>query len=63
LLLIVKRSKNIDESEITKPNIIIGLDFSLAFFTGILIDEDALISLSLLSRFEKNLLTFKNKFN
>ena len=61
LLFIVKRSKNIDDNEIIKPNIINGFDFSLTFFTLILLDEDAF--LSLFKRFEKGLFTLKNKFN
>ena len=59
LLFIVYKSKIIDDNEITKPNIIIGLDFSLICLTGILLDKDKFLSLSLLSRFEKSLLTLK----
>ena len=60
LLFIVKSSKKIDNNEIIKPNIIIGVDFSLDFLTGKFLDADG--SLSLLKRFEKSLLTLKNKF-
>ena len=60
LLLIVKSSKNIDDNEIKKPNIINGFDFSLTFLTGIFTDDEFL-SLFLLRRFENNLLTLKNK--
>ena len=63
LLFIVKRSKKIDDNEIIKPNIINGLDFSLTCLTGILLDKVRFSSLSLLRRFEKSLLTLKNKFN
>ena len=63
LLFIVKSSKNIDDNEIINPNIIIGFDFKLTWFLRLLIDEDVFLSLSLLRRFEKNLLTLKNKFN
>ena len=57
------KSKKIDDNDTIKPNIIIGLDFSLTFLAGILIDKDLFLSLSLLRRFEKSLLTLKNKFN
>ena len=63
LLFIVKSSKNIDDNEIIKPKIINGFDFSLNFLTGIFIDEDVFLSLSLLRSFEKSLLTLKNEFN
>ena len=63
LLFIVKSSRNIDDNEIIKPNIINGLDFSLTCLTGIFLDKDKFLSLSLLRRFEKSLLTLKNKFN
>ena len=57
LLFIVKRSKNIEDSETIVPNIINGLDFSLSFF----LDKD--VFLSLLTIFEKGFFTFKSKFN
>ena len=60
LLFIVYKSKKIDDNEITKPNIIIGLDFSLSLLTGLLFDKDIFLSLSLLTRVEKSLLTLKN---
>ena len=62
LLFIVCRSKNIEDNEIMKPNIIKGFDFSLTLLTGKLVDEDEFLSLSLslLRRFEKSLLTLKN---
>ena len=63
LLFIVKSSKNIDDNEIINPKIIIGFDFSLTFLSGTLVEEDAFLSLSLFKRFEKSLLTLKNKFN
>ena len=63
LLFIVKSSKNIDDNEITKPNIINGFDLSLTCLKGTSIDEEVLLSLSLFRRLEKSLLTFKNKFN
>ena len=57
-------SKKIDDNEIIKPNIIIGLDFSLSFLTGTLLDKDKFLSLFLLRRFEKSLLTLnKNLIN
>ena len=61
LLFIVKSRRNIDDNEIIKPNIIKGLDFSLTCLTGILLDKDIFLSLSLslLKRFEKSLLTLK----
>ena len=52
-----------DDNEIIKPNIIIGFDFSLTFLRGTLLDEDEFLSLSFLRRFEKILLTLKNKIN
>ena len=55
------KSKKIDDNDITKPNIIIGLDFSLTCLTVIFLDKDKF--LSLLRRFEKSLLTLKNKSN
>ena len=59
LLFIVKRSKNIDDNEIIKPKIIIGLDFSLSFLSVKFLDEDKFLPLPLLIRFEKSLLTLK----
>ena len=61
LLLIVYKSKNIEDSETIVPNIINGFDFSLSFFLGILLDKDEFLSLLII--FEKGLFTSKNKFN
>ena len=36
----MKRSKKIDDNEITKPNIIIGLDVSLSCLARLLLDKD-----------------------
>ena len=51
LLFIVKSSKNIEDNEIRKPNIIKGFDFSLAFSVEIFLDKE--LFLSLLRRFRK----------
>ena len=51
LLFIVYRSKNIDINETTAPNIINRFDFSFSFFSGIFLDKDVFLSLSLLIRF------------
>ena len=59
LFFIVKRSRNIDDIEIRKPNIIIGFDRSLTCLKGPLIDEEVFLSLSLLMRLKKGLLTLK----
>tara|TARA_S200000501_G_scaffold376358_2_gene431079 strand:+ start:512 stop:694 length:183 start_codon:yes stop_codon:yes gene_type:complete len=57
----VKSSKKIDDNEIIKPKIINGFDFSVTFLKGVLVDKDVFLSLSLslLRRFEKSLLTLK----
>ncbi len=60
MLLIVKRSKNIEDSERMVPNIINGFDFLLPLFKGSFLDKD--VFLSLLIRLEKGLFTLKNKF-
>ena len=62
LLLIVKRSKNIEVSDSINPNIINDFDFSLFFLSFFLI-EDELLSLFLLIKFEKGLVTLKNLIN
>ena len=59
LFFIVKSSRNIDDKEIKKPNIINGFDFSLTCLTGTSVDKE--LFLSLLRRLEKSLLTLKNK--
>tara|TARA_B100000941_G_scaffold217629_1_gene160464 strand:+ start:366 stop:554 length:189 start_codon:yes stop_codon:yes gene_type:complete len=55
----VNSSKKIEDNEIIKPNIINGFDFSLTFSFGIFLEKDIFLSLSLslLIRFEKALLT------
>ena len=65
LLFIVKSSKNIEDNETINPNIIIGFDLELTWFLVLWMDEDEFLSLSLslLRRFEKSLLTLKNRFN
>ncbi len=62
LFFIVKRSRKIDNNEIIKPNIINGFDLSLSCLTGILVDKEEFLSLSLLRRFEKSLFTLKYRF-
>ena len=62
LLLIVKSNKRIDDSEIIKPDIIKGFDFSLTFLLETSSFKDSFLSLFLLRRFENNLLTLKIKF-
>ena len=57
MLLIVYKSKNIEDSETIVPSIINGFDFSLSFFLGILLDKD--VFLSLLIIFEKGFFTLK----
>ena len=56
-MLIVYKSKNIEDSETIVPSIINGFDFSLSFFLGILLDKD--VFLSLLIIFEKGFFTLK----
>ena len=62
LLLIVKSNKRIDDSEIIKPDIIKGFDFSLTFLLETSSFKDSFLSLFLLRRFENNFLTLKIKF-
>ena len=62
MLFIVKSNKKIDVIEIIKPNIIKGFDFSPPSLVGSISDED-FFSLSLLIRFEKGLITFKNELS
>ena len=57
----VYKSKNIEVSEIINPNIISGFDFSVFFLLEIFWNEDEFLSLSLLIRLEKGLVTLKNK--
>ena len=56
-MFIVNKSKNMDNSETIVPNIINGLDFSLSFFFGILLDKDEFLSLLII--FEKGFFTLK----
>ena len=56
-------NKKMYDNEIIKPIIINGFDFSLTFLLGIFADEDVFLSLSLLRRFEKILLTLINKYS
>ena len=53
----MKSSKNIEVIEIKKPNIINGLDFSLALSLGIFLIDRNSLSLFLLRRLEKGLVT------
>ena len=55
LLLMVNKSKNMEVNEITKPNIINGLDLSFSFLE-LFLEETKLLFL-LERRFEKGLIT------
>ena len=61
LFFIVKKSKNIELTEMIKPNIINGLDFSLTLSSIIFLDEDNFLSSFILNRLRKGLLITKFK--
>jgi len=44
LLFIVNKSKKIEVNEITKPNIINGLDLTFSSSFGLILEEDRLLS-------------------
>ena len=52
----VNKSKNIEVNEMTKPNIINGLDLTFSSFFGLFL-EDAKLSSLLERRLEKGLIT------
>ena len=57
LLFMVNKSKKIEVKDMIKPNIINGLDLTLSSCLMDIFEEDKF--LSLLRRFEKNLLTIE----
>ena len=55
----VNKSKKIEVNEMIKPNAINGLDFTFSSFLSLLFEEDGFLSLFLLIRFGKSLITIK----
>ena len=53
----VNKSKNIEVNEMTKPNIINGLDFTFSSFLGLFFKEEKFLSFFLKIRLEKGLIT------
>ena len=56
----VNKSKNIEVNEMTKPNIINGLDLTFSFSLGLLLEDTNLLFL-LERRFGKGLITINLK--
>ncbi len=56
LLLMVNKSKNIEDNEMIKPNIINGFDLTFSSSLGVFLEDANLISL-LERRLEKGLIT------
>ena len=57
----VNKSKNIEVNEMTKPNIINGLDLTFSFSLGLLLEDTKLLFL-LERRFGKGLITINLRF-
>ena len=55
----VNKSKKMELNEIIKPDIISGLDLTFSSFLGLLLEKDTFLSLFLLMRLGKSLITIK----
>ena len=55
----VNKRRKMEVIEIIKPNIINGLDLTFSSFLSLLFEEDGFLSLFLLIRFGKSLITIK----
>ena len=55
----VNKSKKMELNEMIKPNIINGLDLTFSSFLGLLFEKDTFLSLFLLIRLGKGLITIK----
>ena len=55
----MNKSKKIEVNEMIKPNTINGLDFTFSSFLSLLFEEDGFLSLFLLIRLGKSLITIK----
>ena len=55
----MNKSKKIEVNEMIKPNTINGLDFTFSSLLSLLFEEDGFLSLFLLIRFVKSLITIK----
>jgi len=55
----VNNSKKMEVNEMIKPNIISGLDLTFSSFLSLLFEDDGFLSLFLLIRFGKSLITIK----
>ena len=58
----VNKSRNIEVNEMTKPNIINGLDLMFSSFLSIFFEEGKSLSFFLLIRLEKGLITINFRF-
>ena len=55
----VNKSKKMELNEMIKPDIISGLDLTFSSFLGLLLEKDTFLSLFLLMRLGKSLITIK----
>ena len=62
LLLMVNKSKKMEVNEMIKPNIINGLDLTFSSFLSSLFEEEKFLSVFLLIRLEKGLITIIFRF-
>ena len=58
----VNKSKNMEVIEMRKPDIINGLDLTFSSFLSSLFEEDGFLSIFLLIRLGKSLITIKLRF-
>ena len=59
----VNKSKMIEVNEMIKPNIINGLDLRFSSLLSLFFEEDGFLSLFLLIRLGKSLITIKLRFS
>ena len=58
----VNKSKNMEVNEMTKPNIINGLDLTLSSWLSLFFEEEKFLSFFVKIRLEKGLITIKLRF-
>jgi len=59
----VNKSKNIEVNDMIKPDTINGLDFTFSSLLRLFFEEDGFLSLFLLIRLGKSLITIKLRFS
>ena len=59
----MNKSKNIEVNDMIKPDTINGLDFTFSSLLSLFFEEDGFLSLFLLIRLGKSLITIKLRFS